>query len=123
MVTTWRTSVSSFTVLVLGTSTSIPDCRIGAVIMKIIRSTSTTSMKGTMLMSASVVSVPRCVCGMACLEALLFNSSILIRAVNRFNLADELRRQIVHSRGYAADAGKIVVVSDHGGNCGEQARC
>jgi len=64
--------VSSFTVLVLGTSTSIPDCRIGAVIMKIISNTSKTSMNGTILMSASVESVPRCICGMACLGGFFY---------------------------------------------------
>src|SRR5580692_3544335 len=58
MVTTMRTSVSSLTVLVFGTSTSMPDCRIGAVIMKMISSTSTTSTNGTMLISESEV----CVC-------------------------------------------------------------
>ena len=47
-----------FTVLVLGTSTSMPDCRMGAVIMKMISSTKTTSMNGTMLISESDV----CVC-------------------------------------------------------------
>src|SRR5260221_13240903 len=57
-VTTRRSWLISFTVRVFGTSTSIPDCRIGAVIMKMISNTSTTSMKGTILMSASEV----CVC-------------------------------------------------------------
>src|SRR5262252_6953550 len=45
-------------VFVFGTSTSMPDCRIGAVIMKIISSTSTTSMNGIMLISDSDVCVP-----------------------------------------------------------------
>jgi hypothetical protein len=36
-----------------GTSTSMPDCRMGAVIMKMMRRTRTTSMNGTMLISAS----------------------------------------------------------------------
>ena len=65
MVTTMRTSVSSLTVFVFGTSTSMPDCRIGAVIMKMISSTSTTSMNGTMLISESEVPVCCCICGMA----------------------------------------------------------
>src|ERR1035441_1266581 len=52
MVTTRRCSVISFTVRVLGTATSMPDCRTGAVIMKITNSTSTTSTMGVMLMSA-----------------------------------------------------------------------
>ena len=41
----------------LGTSTSMPDCKIGAVIMKMMRSTRTTSMNGTMLISESVLCV------------------------------------------------------------------
>src|SRR5215469_452026 len=64
MVTTRRTSVISLTVCVLGTSTSIPDWRIGAVIMKMISSTRTTSMNGTMLMSDRDVWVPLESCGM-----------------------------------------------------------
>src|ERR1035437_6477862 len=57
MVTTSRCSVISFTVRVLGTATSIPDCNTGAVIMKITSSTSTTSTSGVMLISASDVRV------------------------------------------------------------------
>ncbi len=41
----------ALTVSVLGSSTSMPDCKMGAVIIKIINSTSTTSTKGVMLMS------------------------------------------------------------------------
>ena len=64
MVMTMRGWVISFTVLVLGTSTSIPDWRIGAVIMKMISRTRTTSMNGTILISESEVPVSRCICGM-----------------------------------------------------------
>src|SRR5450631_2234407 len=53
MVSTWRVSVISFTERVLGTATSMPDCSTGAVIMKMISSTSTTSTSGVMLISAS----------------------------------------------------------------------
>ena len=53
MVMTRRSSVISFTVLVCGTSTSIPDCSTGAVTMKMMSSTSTTSTSGVTLMSAS----------------------------------------------------------------------
>jgi hypothetical protein len=45
----------ALTVLVLGNSTSMPDCNTGAVIMKMISSTSTTSTKGVTLMSDSEV--------------------------------------------------------------------
>src|ERR1700681_295172 len=61
--TTTRDSEISFTVVVLGTSTSIPDCRIGAVIMKITKRTSMTSTKGTMLMSERELLVWRDSCG------------------------------------------------------------
>src|SRR5882724_9326597 len=44
-------SLISLTVRVFGTSSSIPDCRMGAVIMKMISRTRTTSMNGTMLIS------------------------------------------------------------------------
>src|ERR1700677_1144814 len=53
MVSTSRCSVISLTVRVLGTATSIPDCSTGAVIMKMISSTSTTSTSGVTLISAS----------------------------------------------------------------------
>src|SRR6266404_7500200 len=55
--TTRRCSVISLTECVLGTSSSIPDWRMGAVIMKMISSTSTMSMNGTMLISESDVCV------------------------------------------------------------------
>src|SRR5579863_5431746 len=61
--TTTRESEISFTVLVFGTSTSMPDCRIGAVIMKITSSTSITSTNGTMLISEREVPVWRASCG------------------------------------------------------------
>src|SRR5580704_16085339 len=48
---TSRSSVISLTVRVLGTLTSIPDCSTGAVTMKIISSTRTTSTSGVTLMS------------------------------------------------------------------------
>src|SRR6476661_2289230 len=60
---TRRCSLISLTVVVLGTSTSMPDCRMGAVIMKIMRSTRTTSMNGTMLISESVLCVVLESCG------------------------------------------------------------
>src|SRR5208282_5684626 len=61
---TRRTSLISLAELVAGTSTSMPDWRIGAVIMKMMRSTRTTSMNGTMLISESDVCVPLASCGM-----------------------------------------------------------
>src|ERR1700720_296283 len=51
MVTTIFCSVTSCVVFVLGTSTSMLDWRMGAVIMKMMSRTRTTSMNGTMLIS------------------------------------------------------------------------
>src|SRR5437660_2649292 len=64
-VTTRRSWLISLTVRVLGTSTSMPDCRMGAVIIKMMSSTSTTSTNGTMLISESEVCVDLESCGMA----------------------------------------------------------
>src|SRR5258708_20576482 len=61
--TTTRDSEISLTVLVFGTAYSMPDCRIGAVIMKINRSTSMTSTNGTMFISEREVPVWRASCG------------------------------------------------------------
>src|SRR6266702_7072221 len=57
MLTTRRSWLISLMVLVLGTSTSMPDWRMGAVIMKMMRRTRTTSTNGTMLISESEVCV------------------------------------------------------------------
>src|SRR5579862_1435035 len=63
METTMRDSAISLTVLVFGTSTSMPDCRMGAVIIKITSRTSMTSTKGTILISEREVPVWRASCG------------------------------------------------------------
>src|SRR5260370_32122901 len=65
-VTTGRSWLISFSVRVLGTSTSMPDWRMGAVIMKMMSSTRTTSTKGTMLISESEVCVDLESCGIYC---------------------------------------------------------
>src|SRR4029077_9323526 len=64
MVMTKRCSVISWTVFVFGTSTSMPDCSIGAVIIKMISNTRTTSMNGIILISESVdwVDFEICIC-------------------------------------------------------------
>src|SRR6185295_12035712 len=68
MFTTSLCSLISRMVFVLGTETSMPDCKIGAVIMNMISKTSITSTKGTMLMSESEVSVWRLSCGITSLS-------------------------------------------------------
>src|SRR5271156_2920556 len=143
MVMTMRTWLSSFTVFVFGTSTSIPDCRIGAVIMKMISSTRTTSMNGTMLISESDDPVSRCTCGMVFFlpehvagcgchpepatagegtAFLLSAATPRLRAVNRFNLRHKLRRKAIHARRDAANSAQVMVVGDHRGYGGKQAR-
>src|SRR5258708_19950841 len=62
-VTTSRSWLMSLTVRVLGTSTSMPDWRMGAVIMKMMSRTSTTPTQGTMLISESEVCVDLEICG------------------------------------------------------------
>src|SRR5579884_998844 len=57
MVMTTRAEGIWRTVRVLGRSTSMPDCKTGAVIMKITSKTSITSMNGTMLISESELAV------------------------------------------------------------------
>src|ERR1700691_2086395 len=108
MVTTMRACVSSFTVFVFGTSTSMPDCRMGAVIIKMIRSTSTTSINGTMLISESEVPVSRCTWGIL----------LSLRTVQRFDSCHKLRGKTVHPRGDSSDAVQIVVVRNQGWDCG-----
>src|SRR6476646_2286211 len=54
---TRRSSEISFTTFVLGTETSMPDSSTGAVTIKMISSTSTTSTNGVTLISESDVSV------------------------------------------------------------------
>src|ERR1700674_23546 len=81
--TTTRDSEISLTVLVFGTSTSMPDCKIGAVIMKITRSTSITSTKGTMLISEREVPVWRASCGIFVFFQLRFARPLYANQVKR----------------------------------------
>src|SRR5580700_3969951 len=102
MVTTTRATLISFTVFVFGRSTSMPDCSTGAVIMKIIRSTSTTSTSGTMLISASDVSV--------CLESWGMARGQLV--INGFNHGQKLHREVIHAGGGAANLAQELVIKD-----------
>src|SRR5713226_10604210 len=111
MVITRRLSAISLTVLVLGSSTSMPDCRMGAVIMKMISSTSTTSTKGTILMSESEVPVWRASSGMA--TRLLKKSVPGELSVILFDLRAHLHGEIVHARGQLLDVVQVEVVGHH----------
>src|SRR2546425_1622139 len=114
MVITKRSSAISFTVLVLGKSTSMPDCRIGAVIMKMTSSTSTTSTKGTMLISESEVPVWRESCGIGALALLKFVLlSELALSVILFDLRSHFHCKVIHACGELLDVVQIVVVGNH----------
>src|SRR5580658_10016776 len=96
----------------------MPDCRIGAVIMKMISRTRTTSMNGTMLISDSDVPVSRCIWGMVFFLPEHVNRQLQqqpLRTVDRFNFCDEFRRETIHARTDAANAAEIIVVGDHRG--------
>src|SRR5579864_7755458 len=104
MVTTTRDCGMSLTVCVCGRSTSMPDCRIGAVIMKMMSSTRTTSTSGTILISDS--DVPVCLsCGIA----------DFLRA-HFFNLRGNFHGEIIHARAQISDAADKIIVRDDGGN-------
>src|SRR5579864_3204743 len=128
MVTTRRSSLISFTVLVFGRLTSMPDCRIGAVIIKMIRSTSMTSTKGTILISEREVPVWRASCGMRFYPDLRLN---FIRGVGCMSvgsrhfsllqviLLDQRRDfhgEIIHARAHFANIMHEVVIGDHRGD-------
>src|ERR1035438_10487366 len=119
MVTTRRCSVISFTVRVLGTATSMPDCNTGAVIMKITSSTSTTSTMGVMLMSASELLVwpPLLVKATLCLSS-NFRYRIARRSRstdrNLFKRVQQLTAKIVDCRRKNPDPRRELVVGHHG---------
>src|SRR5882672_11876535 len=114
-VTTRRSWLISFTVRVLGTSTSMPDWRIGAVIMKIISSTRTTSTNGTMLISESEVCVDLESCGIFS-ESLVRpgqgGRGILVKCF--FNLRGDFQRERVQSLPEIANILQELIVENDG---------
>src|SRR5271168_4166295 len=128
IVITRRSSVISFTVRVFGKSTSIPDCKIGAVIKKITSSTSTTSTNGTMLMSESEVPVCRPICGIyrslvphsiECGGSLSPSPSSSVRLLHQ---RQKLIRKRIHLRPQVFDAVQEVIVGNHRGDRRKQSR-
>src|SRR5580693_1442694 len=104
MVSTVRCSVISFTVFVLGTATSMPDCSTGAVSMKMTSSTSTTSTSGVMLISASAV----CVCPPLLVKAtrgLPLHRFLPRLQRDLFHAVQQLAGKIVHACRKVAAAG------------------
>src|ERR1700722_8319958 len=110
MVTTTRDCGMSLTVWVCGRSTSMPDCRIGAVIIKMMSSTRTTSTSGTILISESEVPVCLLICGIA---------ADFLRA-HFFDLCGNFHGEIIHARSQVSGAAYKIIVSNYGGNCREK---
>src|SRR5271167_699107 len=113
MLMTSRSSVISLTLRVFGTETSIPDCSTGAVTMKMINSTSTTSTSGVMLISASEVRVwpllaVKATCGLP-LHRFLFGGDF-------FQAIEQFAREVVHAGAKLAQRGGELVVGDDGRN-------
>src|ERR1035437_8059649 len=128
MGTTMRCSVISFTVRVLGTATSMPDCRTGAVIMKMTSSTSTTSTMGVMLMSAKELRVwPLLLVKATFRLPGKFRSGGTRRHRcrcahgNLFQRVQQFTAKIVDGRGKDPDPGSELVVGHHGRYGYEQA--
>src|SRR6202167_171957 len=120
MVSTIRCWVISFTLRVFGTDTSMPDCSTGAVTMKMMSRTRTTSTSGVMLISASEVRVwpelaVKATCGLP-LHRVLFG----LRA-DLFQAVEQFAREVVHARAKLAQRSGELVVGDHGRNSHQQA--
>src|SRR5579862_1210509 len=116
MVTMMRVSEISFTVCVFGRSTSMPDCRMGAVIMKMTSKTSMTSTKGTILMSARDVPVWRASWGIG---LSLFRAALQVLFLDQRR---DFQGEIVHARADLPDFVHKMIVGDHCGNRGKQPR-
>src|ERR1700731_4295348 len=112
MVSTRRCCVISFTLRVFGTETSMPDCSTGAVTMKMISNTSTTSTSGVILISASEVRVwpvlaVKATCGLP-LHRFLFWGDF-------FQAVEQFAREVVHTGAELAQRSGELVVRDDGG--------
>src|SRR6202034_4730647 len=112
MVSTVRCWVISFTLRVFGTETSMPDCSTGAVTMKMMSNTRTTSTSGVILISASEVRVwpvlaVKATCGLPLHRVLFGLRGDLFQAVEQF------AREVVHARAKLAQRSGELVVGDH----------
>src|SRR4051794_39919505 len=121
MLTTTFCSLTSRTVLVLGTSSSMPDCKIGAVIIKMIRRTRTMSMNGTMLISDSDDCVWLEICGIG-----FYSAAARWRAARRsverfFDLRGDFQRESVQALRKNADVLQKLIVKDNRGDGDEKA--
>src|SRR6185437_11680419 len=122
MVMTSCSCVASRTVRVFGTATSMPDCRTGAVSMKMTSSTRTTSTSGVMLMSAmdDLVRPPESVNATAglpqrlsLLAAIALQRILLWPQRDLFHAVQQFAGEIIHARAELANAcGELVVGDD-----------
>src|SRR5271168_101247 len=122
MVSTCRCWVISFTLRVLGTETSMPDCSTGAVTMKMTSKTRTTSTSGVMLISASEVRVwpelaVKATCGLP-LHLILIGVQ-----TDFFEAVEQLAGEVVHAGSEFAQRGRELVVGDDCWNGDDQAGC
>src|ERR1700722_5429921 len=122
MVSTIRCWVISFTLRVLGTETSMPDCSTGAVTMKMTSRTRTTSTSGVMLISASEVRVwpelaVKATCGLPLHRILVGVQTDFFEAVEQF------AGKVVHAGGKLAQRRSELVVGDNRWDGDEQAGC
>src|SRR5579875_2728446 len=126
MVITTFSLFTTLTVRVLGRFTSIPDCRMGAVSMKMTSSTSITSTKGVTLISESEV----CVVPLGLVKAI--GKQAFFRQQEQFHLSGRLceisLRHIQKLKGTFIQhapkffyAVKVMIVSNHGGDGGKEA--
>src|ERR1700722_18258543 len=111
MVSTRRCCVISFTLRVFGTETSMPDCSTGAVTMKMISNTRTTSTSGVMLIAASEVRVWAVLAVKATrglpLHRLLFWADF-------FQAVQQLAGEVVHAGAKLTQRCSELVVGNHG---------
>src|SRR5438874_11387176 len=115
ILTTTFCSFTSLTVLVFGTSSSMPDCRMGAVIMKMISRTRTMSMNGTMLISDSDDWVECEICGINFYPASALEDGS--RSVERFfNLRGDFQRESVQALRKDANVLQKLIVEDTRGH-------
>src|SRR5450755_107669 len=120
MVSTMRCWVISFTLRVLGTETSIPDCSTGAVTMKMMSRTRTTSTSGVMLISAREVRVWP-VLAVKATRGLPLHRVLFGLQADLFETVEQLAGEVVAARGKLAQRSGELVVRDDGWNGDQQA--
>src|SRR5205807_211983 len=120
MLTTRRSWLMSLMVLVLGTSTSMPDCRMGAVIMKMMRRTRTTSTNGTMLISESEVCVDLTICIVILHRVWWDGREKLVKCL--LDLSGDFHSEIVQALPQVTNVLQKLVVKDDRGDGRSQAR-